>query len=156
MSDEVKTMKYQEQFDEVRDLIRAAQRSEDAQSRAVIFLHKSFPHYNWVGVFRLSGRDLMLGPYQGQAPAGYSTIPEGRGVCGAVAGSMTTEVVPDVGADARYMACFTETRSEIVVPVIKDGRFWGEIAIDSHQPAAFTKDDVEFLEAVARLLAERV
>jgi GAF domain-containing protein len=149
-------MKYQEQFDEARDLIRAAQRSEDAQSRAVIFLHKAFPHYNWVGIFRLDGKNLVLGPYQGKPPVGFSTIPEGRGVCGAVAAAMKTEVVPDVAADARYMACFAETRSEIVVPVIKDGRFWGEIAIDSHRPNAFGPDDVEFLEALAKLLAERV
>lgn len=149
-------MKHQQQFDTVRDLVRAAQRSEDAQARLVIFLRKAFPHYHWVGVFRYDGRNLVLGAYQGKTPTGFSTIPEGRGICGAVVGTMKTEVVPDVAADARYLACFTETRSEIVVPVLKDGRFWGELAIDSHEPDAFGPDDVEFLEAAAKLLAERV
>ena len=62
--------------------------------------------------------------------------------------------MPDVGADARYLACSLETQSEIVVPIIKGGAFWGEIDIDSDRPDAFGPDDVEFLEAVARLIAE--
>jgi GAF domain-containing protein len=64
--------------------------------------------------------------------------------------------VPDVEADARYLACSLETRSEIVVPIIKNGSFWGEIDVDSDRPNAFGPDDVEFLEAVARLLPERL
>lgn len=149
-------MRYQRELQQLGELVRSAQRSEDAQSRVVIFLHDNFPHYNWVGIFRLEGRSLVLAAYRGKTPTGFSTIPEGRGICGAVARSMKTEVVPDVSADARYLACFAETRSEIVVPIIRDGRFWGEIAIDSHQPDAFDKGDVLFLEAVANLLAERV
>jgi L-methionine (R)-S-oxide reductase len=64
--------------------------------------------------------------------------------------------VPDVQADARYLACSLETRSEIVVPITKGGAFWGEIDIDSDRPDAFGSDDVEFLETVARLLSERL
>jgi GAF domain-containing protein len=148
-------MKYQAQFDETRELIRASQRSEDAQSRVVIALHRSFPHYNWVGIYRLDGKSLVLGPYQGK-PTVHTSIPMGKGICGAAAASRKTEVVPDVEADARYLACSLETRSEIVVPIIKNGAFWGEIDIDSDRPNAFGSDDVEFLEAVARLLPERL
>ena len=147
-------MKYQAQFHELRELIRASQRSEDAQSRVVIALHKSFPYYNWVGIYRLEGKSLALGPYQGK-PTVHTRIPVGTGVCGSAALSQKTEVVPDVEADARYLACSLETQSEIVVPVIKRGAFWGEIDIDSDRPDAFGPDDVEFLEAVARLLSER-
>jgi L-methionine (R)-S-oxide reductase len=85
----------------------------------------------------------------------HTSIPVGRGICGAAAVSKKTEVVPDVKADARYLACSLDTRSEIVVPVVKGGAFWGEIDIDSDRPNAFTPDDVEFLEAVARLMSER-
>jgi putative methionine-R-sulfoxide reductase with GAF domain len=148
-------MKYQAQFDEMRDLVRASQRSEDAQSRVVIALHKGFPHYNWVGIYRLEGGHLTLGPYKGK-PTVHTSIPVGKGICGAAAASRKTEVVPDVEADARYLACSLETRSEIVVPIIKNGAFWGEIDIDSDRPNAFGQDDVEFLEAVARLLPERL
>ncbi len=148
-------MKYQAQFDETRELIRASQRSEDAQSRVVIALHKSFPNYNWVGIYRLDGKSLVLGPYQGK-PTVHTRIPVGKGICGSAAVSQKTEVVPDVEADARYLACSLETRSEIVVPIIKNGAFWGEIDIDSDRPNAFGPDDVEFLEAVAKLLPDRV
>ncbi len=148
-------MKYQAQLDEMRELVLAAKGPEDVQARVVISLHKNFPHYNWAGIYRLEGNDLVLGPFQGK-PTVHTRIPVGTGVCGAAAVSKKTEVVPDVKADARYLACSLETRSEIVVPVIKGGVFWGEIGIDSDRPNAFSPDDVEFLEAVARLLSERL
>jgi putative methionine-R-sulfoxide reductase with GAF domain len=148
-------MKYQAQFDEMRELVFAAKGPEDVQSRVVISLHKNFPHYNWAGIYRLEGENLVLGPFQGK-PTEHVSIPVGRGICGAAVVSKKTEVVPDVGADARYLACSLETRSEIVVPVIKGGAFWGEIDIDSDRASAFGPDDVEFLEAVARLLSDRL
>ena len=148
-------MKYQRQFDEVKELVLAAKGPEDMQSQVVSSLHKNFPNYNWVGIYRLEGESLVLGPFQGK-PTEHTRIPVGTGVCGAAAVSKKTEVVPDVQADVRYLACSLETRSEIVVPVIKGGAFWGEIDIDSDRPDAFGPDDVEFLEAVARLLSERL
>jgi putative methionine-R-sulfoxide reductase with GAF domain len=148
-------MKYQTQFDEMKQLVLAAKGPEDVQARVVISLHKNFPHYNWAGIYRLEGENLVLGPFQGK-PTEHTSIPVGRGICGAAAVSKKTEVVPDVQADARYLACSLETRSEVVVPVIKGGAFWGEIDIDSDRPNAFSADDVEFLEAVARLLSERL
>lgn len=148
-------MKYQKQLDEMKELVRSAKGPEDVQARVVISLHKNFPLYNWVGIYRLEGQNLVLGPFQGK-PTVHTSIPVGKGVCGAAAASRKTEVVPDVEADARYLACSLETRSEIVVPVIKNGAFWGEIDIDSDRPNAFGPDDVEFLEAVARLLPERL
>jgi GAF domain-containing protein len=66
-----------------------------------------------------------------------------------------TVVVDDVNADAEYIACSLQTRSEIVVPIMRDARVFGEIDIDSDVPAAFTARDREFLEEVARLLAAR-
>jgi L-methionine (R)-S-oxide reductase len=148
-------MKYQKQFDELRELVLANKGPEDIESRVVISLHKNFPNYNWVGIYRLQGQNLVLGAYQGK-PTVHTRIPVGTGVCGSAALSQKTEVVPSVEADARYLACSLETRSEIVVPIIKGGAFWGEIDIDSDAPDAFKKDDVEFLEAVARLMSERL
>jgi putative methionine-R-sulfoxide reductase with GAF domain len=148
-------VKYQAQFDEMKQLVLAAKGPEDVQARVVISLHKNFPNYNWAGIYRLEGENLVLGPFQGK-PTEHTSIPVGRGICGAAAVSKKTEVVPDVAADARYLVCSLETRSEIVVPVIKGGAFWGEIDIDSDRPNAFSLDDVEFLEAVARLLSERL
>lgn len=148
-------MKHQRQFDEVKALVLAAKGPEDMQSRVVTGLRKNFPNYNWVGIYRLEGENLVLGPFQGK-PTVHTRIPVGKGICGSAAVSKKTEVVPDVQADARYLACSLETRSEIVVPILKGGAFWGEIDIDSDRPNAFGPDDVEFLEAVARLMAGRL
>jgi len=76
-------------------------------------------------------------------------IPVGQGVCGAAAASGQTEVVDDVNADSRYLACFASTRSEIVVPIAFGGRVVGEIDVDSDRLAAFGDDDRTFLERVA-------
>jgi L-methionine (R)-S-oxide reductase len=149
-------MKLQREFSELRDLVRAAQRSEDAQARAVLYLYENFSHYDWVGIYRLDGDELVLGAWQGEQATEHVRIRVGQGICGSCAVSCRTEVVPDVGADARYLTCFSETRSEVVVPIIRDGRFWGEIDIDSSERSAFGPDDVEFLESVAGLLAETV
>jgi GAF domain-containing protein len=80
-------------------------------------------------------------------------IPVCQGICGAAAATGQTEVVDDVNADERYLACFPSTRSEIVVPIAYEGRVVGEIDIDSDRPAAFGPDDRAFLERVALLIS---
>jgi len=149
-------MKYQAQLEEIKQLIRSSQRGEDAQARVVISLKKNFPQFNWVGIFQLVGRELVLGPYQGKMPVGFEKIPVGRGICGTVAVTMRTEVVPDVRADARYLTCFEETRSELVVPIIKQDKLWGEITIDADQPGVFTRDEIQLIEQTAQLLSEAI
>jgi GAF domain-containing protein len=80
-------------------------------------------------------------------------IPIGEGICGAAAASEVTEIVDDVNADERYLACFVSTRSEIVVPIAYEGRVVGEIDIDSDTPAAFGPEDRTLLERVATLIS---
>lgn len=119
----------------------------------VDFLHEGFPHYSWVGIYWVEGDDLVLGPWKGPQATEHTRIPIGTGVCGAAARSGQTEIVPDVGQDPRYLACFAHTRSEIVVPIFAAGRVVGEIDIDSDQLDAFSTDDQRFLEGVAELMA---
>ena len=109
-------------------------------------------HYSWVGIYLVEGEDLVLGPWRGPQATEHVRIPVGQGVCGAAAASGETEIVDDVNADPRYLACFASTRSEIVVPIAHDGRVVGEIDIDSDRPAAFGDEDRELLERVAVLL----
>jgi len=110
-------------------------------------------HYSWVGIYLVDGNDLVLGPWRGPQATEHVRIPVGQGVCGAAAASGETEIVDDVNADPRYLACFASTRSEIVVPIAHDGRVVGEIDVDSDRPAAFGDEDRELLERVAVLLA---
>lgn len=122
--------------------------------RAVVDeLHKRFDHYSWLGIYLVEGDDLVLGPWRGPEATEHIRIPVGQGICGAAAASGQTEIVDDVNADPRYLACFPSTRSEIVVPIAYEGRVVGEIDIDSDQAAAFSENDRAFLERVAVLIS---
>jgi GAF domain-containing protein len=124
-------------------------------AEAVALLQRARPHYTWVGVYLLEGEELVLGPFVGK-PTPHTRIPLNKGICGAAASSGKTLIVDDVHADPRYLACSLETRSEIVVPIVRAGRVLGEIDIDSDAPAAFTEEDRRLLEAVAEILATKL
>jgi GAF domain-containing protein len=130
-----------------------AEHGEDVLQRVVDVLHDEIEHYSWVGVYLVEGDDLVLGPWRGPQATEHARIPVGQGVCGAAAASGETEIVDDVNADPRYLACFPSTRSEIVVPISHEGRVVGEIDIDSDRPAAFGEDDRVLLERVALVVA---
>ena len=127
--------------------------ADDVLRAVVSVLHERVEHYTWVGVYLVEGEELVLGPWEGPEATEHVRIPVGQGICGAAAASGRTEIVDDVNADPRYLACFPSTRSEIVVPVSYEGRVVGEIDIDSDTPAAFTSDDATFLERVALLIS---
>lgn len=121
-------------------------------ARTVRDLADAHPHFQWTGIYLLSGDTLVLGPFIGH-PTEHVRIPLGAGICGAAASERQTIVVDDVHADPRYLACFVSTRSEIVVPIIADERVIGEIDVDSDAPAAFGAEDRARLEALAARLA---
>jgi len=127
--------------------------ADDVLREAVELLQEGFEHYSWVGIYLVEGDDLVLGPWQGPEATEHVRIPVGEGICGAAAATGRTEVVDDVNADPRYLACFPSTRSEVVVPIAYEGRVVGEIDIDSDRPSAFGAEDRAFLERVAELLA---
>jgi len=137
----------------LRSELAEAPGPEAAAQRVVDTLHDRFPHYDWVGIYWVDGRDLVLGPWVGPQATEHTRIPIGTGVCGAAAASGRTEIVPDVNADPRYLACFASTQSEIVVPIFADGDVVGEIDIDGSDLDAFDETDARFLEEVAALLA---
>jgi putative methionine-R-sulfoxide reductase with GAF domain len=127
--------------------------ADEVLREVVTVLYERFDHYSWVGIYLVEDGDLVLGPWQGPEATEHVRIPIGQGICGAAAASGTTEIVDDVNADARYLACFPSTRSEIVVPIAYQGRVVGEIDIDSDRPAAFGPEDRTFLERVALLIS---
>jgi GAF domain-containing protein len=147
-------------FDNIVSEIRSfALRTGDfvsLQQFAVHLIAERLPHYNWVGFYMLDPDDdrmLVLGPFCG-APTGHVRIPVTEGICGAAVAQGQTILMDDVSADPRYLACSIETRSEIVVPIRKNGKIAGEIDIDSHTLSAFGPEDRNFLEQCAGVLGE--
>ncbi len=134
-------------------VIAVESESDDVLRQAVALLHDRFDDYSWVGVYFVEGGELVLGPWKGPEATEHVRIPIGQGVCGAAAASGMTEIVDDVNADPRYLACFLSTRSEIVVPVAYEGMVVAEIDIDADTPAAFDHHDRMFLERVAALIS---
>ena len=137
----------------VRAAIAEAAGPEAAAQRVVDLLHDRFPPYDWVGIYWVEGSDLVLGPWTGPQATEHTRIPIGTGVCGAAAESGRTEIVGDVSADPRYLACFASTKSEIVVPIFDGGEVIGEIDIDGSDLDAFDSTDALFLEEIAAFLA---
>ncbi|MGP8077407.1 MAG: GAF domain-containing protein [Thermoplasmata archaeon] len=120
------------------------------------FLRSSFAHYRWIGIYRRDGSTLVLDAWQGDAPTEHTRIPIERGVCGRAVREGRTVIVDDVRADPEYLACFLETRAEIVVPIRDADGVIGEIDIDGNAVGAFDASDRAFLEAVAAKLSRDV
>lgn len=110
-------------------------------------LDREISYFNWTGFYFKNGdkQELILGPYVG-APTDHTIIPYGRGICGQVAVSNETFVVPDVHEQDNYLSCSIDTKAEIVVPIMKNGENIGQIDIDSHTVDPFTAEDRELLE----------
>jgi L-methionine (R)-S-oxide reductase len=142
-------------LNQLRALIAEAPGPVAAAQRVVEELHNRFSHYDWVGIYWVDApaNELVLGPWIGPEATEHTRIPMGVGICGAAAASGQTEIVDDVNADPRYLACFVTTRSEIVVPIFADGQVVGEIDIDGSDPSAYDETDARFLEEVAAYLA---
>lgn len=144
---------YRGALEAVDRIVNREPEADEVLRRVVDELHDRFGHYSWVGIYLVEDDDLVLGPWKGPQATEHVRIPIGQGICGAAAASGVTEIVDDVNADDRYLACFVSTRSEIVVPIAYEGRVVGEIDIDSDVPAAFGPEDREFLERVALLIS---
>ena len=109
--------------------------------------------FDWVGIYMRQGEELVLTAWDGPEATQHVRIPVGQGICGLAARTGETVVVADVNADPRYLACFPQTRSEMVVPIYSGDDVIGEIDIDSDKASAFTDEDRQVLESTSALLA---
>jgi GAF domain-containing protein len=112
------------------------------------------PNLNWAGFYRNVADELVLGPFVGK-PA-CIRIPLGRGVCGTAAASGETQVVPDVHAFPGHIACDADSRSELVVPVLRDGKVLAVIDLDSPVADRFDAEDAAGIEALAAIVAASI
>ena len=115
-------------------------------------LYEALPNLNWVGFYFLQAGELVLGPFQGKVAC--VRIALGRGVCGTAAARRETVIVQDVNVFPGHIACDAASRSEIVIPLIKDGRLLGVLDIDSPRISRFDDEDGTGLNAAAALLIQ--
>jgi L-methionine (R)-S-oxide reductase len=113
-----------------------------------------FDRINWSGFYLMTDGRLTLGPFQG-LPA-CTEIMVGRGVCGTAAATLTTQVVPDTHAFPGHIACDDRSNSEIVIPIVKAGRLYGVLDLDSPEYGRFGKLEQEILERAVAILIDNL
>ena len=123
-------------------------------ANAAALVWEYLPDLNWAGFYRLVEGELVLGPFQGKAAC--IRIALGKGVCGTAAATRETQLVADVHAFPGHIACDAASRSELVVPVIRDGKLIGVLDLDSPEPARFDAEDAAGCEALMAVLASRL
>jgi GAF domain-containing protein len=144
-----------------RELIGAAVAVTEGEPDAVAnmanvaaLLWETLPELNWAGFYRNLGGELVLGPFQGRAAC--IRIPFGKGVCGTAAERMEPLCVEDVDAFPGHIACDSASASELVVPIVHEGRLLAVIDLDSPRTGRFDQEDLEGCSELARRLAPRL
>ena len=120
-------------------------------SSVVCLIKETFDDASWAGLYIANNDMLYVGPYQGSVAC--IVIPFNKGVCGKSAYKKQTIIVDDVNEFEGHIACSSKTKSEIVVPIIKDDMVYGVIDLDSERYSAFDDDDAKILEGIAKILA---
>ncbi len=144
-----------------RELLSAADALTSGEPDAVAnmanlaaLIRELVPDLNWAGFYRRIGDELVLGPFSGK-PA-CIRIALGQGVCGTAAAVRTSQRVDDVHAFAGHIACDPDSRSELVVPVLREDEVIAVIDLDSPHPGRFDAEDQTGIEALAALVAGRI
>lgn len=149
---------FEEIFEQIKKIIEGEFERDKKLLEICRVLKERVNHYDWVGFYLVDEEkenELFLGPYAGE-PTEHVRIPFGKGICGQAAEGKEAFVVQDVSKETNYLSCSPEVKSEIVVPIMKEGKILGELDIDSHSLAPFTDGDREFLENICRLISEKL
>jgi len=140
------------------DLLSAARAVTEGEPDAIAnmanvaaLIWQFMPDLNWAGFYRFDGTELVLGPFQGKAAC--IRIPLGKGVCGTAAATRETQLVEDVHAFPGHIACDAASASEVVVPIVHEGRLIGVLDLDSPRVSRFDATDAAGLEALCAALA---
>ena len=144
-----KEEKYALLYKQVTALVESENDTIANMANVAAMIHYTFGFW-WTGFYRVSGEQLVLGPFQG--PLACSRIAYGRGVCGTAWKEERTQVVPDVEQFPGHIACSSASKSEIVVPLLKDGIVVAVLDIDSEHLDTFDETDRLWLERIVELL----
>ncbi|MBN1391045.1 MAG: GAF domain-containing protein [Candidatus Thermoplasmatota archaeon] len=140
---------------ELMDEAETALRGSDPLEAVCRLLRDRVEHYDWVGFYLLDPereRELVIGPFAGE-PTEHTNIGFGQGICGQAAETGKLFLVQDVTREENYLSCSPEVRSEIVLPIFRDGGLVGELDIDSHRSEPFTMLDTVLLEGICRMVS---
>ena len=146
----MKTERYQLIYKQIQSLLKDETDTIAKMANISALLHREFGFW-WTGFYRVSGNELVLGPFQG--PVACTRIPFGKGVCGNAWQRAQTIVVPDVEEFPGHIACSSESRSEIVVPIWQDGKIIAVLDIDSEHLNTFDETDQHWLEKITVLIS---
>lgn len=144
-----KEEKYQSVIPQIKALIEGEPDLVANLANIVAALMEQFG-WLWIGFYLVKENQLVLAPFQG--PVACTRIRKGKGVCGTSWEKAQTVIVPDVEKFPGHIACSSKSRSEIVVPVIRDNKVMGVLDVDSDQLAAFDESDKRFLEEIVSLI----
>ena len=144
-----KEEKYALLYKQVTVLVESENDTIANMANVAAMIHYTFGFW-WTGFYRVSGEQLVLGPFQG--PLACSRIAYGRGVCGTAWKEARSQVVPDVEQFPGHIACSSASKSEIVVPLLKDGIVVAVLDIDSEHLATFDETDKLWLERIMELM----
>ena len=150
ISDGTKEQKYQTLLKQVMALAENESDTIALMANISSMIHHTFGFF-WTGFYRVSGDELVLGPFQG--PLACTRIKFGRGVCGTSWKRAETVIVADVDKFPGHIACSSASRSEIVVPVFEDSRVTAVLDIDSDKTDTFDETDKEWLEKICGMIA---
>ena len=142
-----KPEQYAQLAEQARALLHGERDRTANAAQLSALLYHALPELNWAGFYFFDGTELVVGPFQG-LPA-CVRIPLDKGVCGAAASTRATQLVEDVHAFPGHIACDAASRSELVVPLVRDGALLGVFDLDSPEPARFDVEDQTGLEAIA-------
>ena len=147
-------MKLENLKSEILKILSANKKSSEVLQHICELLFEKVSYYDWVGFYFVNGnkKELKLGPYA-CPETNHKIIPFGKGICGQVAESDRNFVVKDVRQETNYIACSINVRSEIVIPIFKQGMNIGQIDIDSNTVNAFGKNDEKLLEFISEQVA---
>ena len=147
--------KYKLLIKQLKELLNRNDHELSNLSNLTSALNQTFNKISWVGFYLYDKEKLYLGPFQGKVAC--TIIEIGNGVCGTAAAKKETIVVPDVDKFPGHIACDSESKSEIVLPIInKDGELFGVLDIDSSEYNSFNETDKIYLEEICKLLVEEI
>lgn len=143
---------YVELIPQIKSMIDGIDNQVGALANVAALLHDTLPYFFWVGFYIVRKNQLELGPFQG--PVACYTISKGKGVCGTAWDKADTIVVPDVEQFPGHIACSSKSRSEIVVPIRRNGEVVAVLDVDSTGLNTFSEEDKDGLEKVAELVSD--